>query len=35
MVGFGENRELARKRAYKYAQIIDFEGKFYRNDIGI
>ena len=35
IVGFGENRELARKRAYKYAQIIDFEGKFYRNDIGI
>jgi len=34
IVGFGENRELARKRAYKYAQIIDFEGKFYRNDIG-
>lgn len=35
VVGFGKSRELARERAYKYAKIIDFEGKFYRNDIGI
>jgi len=35
VIGFGEDRELSRKRAYKYAQIIDFEGKFYRSDIGI
>ncbi|MEO0151790.1 MAG: phosphoribosylamine--glycine ligase [candidate division WOR-3 bacterium] len=35
VVGFGESKEEAREKAYKYASIIDFENKYYRKDIGI
>ncbi len=33
VVGFGESRMIAKERAYKYAKFIDFENKYYRNDI--
>ncbi len=33
VVGFGESREIARERTYKYARIIDFDNKYYRTDI--
>ncbi|MEO0202953.1 MAG: phosphoribosylamine--glycine ligase [candidate division WOR-3 bacterium] len=34
IIGFGKSRNEAREIAYKYAEIIDFENKYYRSDIG-
>jgi phosphoribosylamine--glycine ligase len=34
VTAIGDTFEEARKKAYKSADIIDFEGKYYRKDIG-
>jgi len=34
VIGFGDNLKIAIDDAYKLANEVDFEGKFFRTDIG-